>query len=336
MDVEEIEIEQIKNEKEEEQKKEDQQKKEDEEEKEKVQLSKSCININKKRRITPTLQNVIFNKDLMLNKVPILRKKEFHDDSNKNIMNGPLFLNADQFEKLNGNKKKEETEKKEENEKEKKTMDESKENEEKNKNEENAKSEAVDDGVWGSKSLLIEENEDTPTSMSWANKLFGHEVKKNKILKEQEKEQLVEKKKKERIDEMRLDSILPPTMSSNKASNISSRESSISPITDTEPDQYILSPTETASISTLSPSALICPSLDAVEWREKQIKLGKETEGYMNMIKMYPNKDLRFRLNNNLVSTPNPREKIGKKRWVGKYQKWRIWLHEFDEKTEKN
>merc|ERR1712233_185197 len=103
MDVEEIEIEQIKNEKE-------------EEEKKKVQLSKSCININKKRRITPTLQNVIFNKDLMLNKVPILRKKEFHDDSNKNIMNGPLFLNADQFEKLNGNKKKEETEKKEENE----------------------------------------------------------------------------------------------------------------------------------------------------------------------------------------------------------------------------
>merc|ERR1712154_358899 len=100
--------------KEEEQKKRGSTKKEDEEEKEKVQLSKSCININKKRRITPTLQNVIFNKDLMLNKVPILRKKEFHDDSNKNIMNGPLFLNADQFEKLNGNKKKEETEKKEE------------------------------------------------------------------------------------------------------------------------------------------------------------------------------------------------------------------------------
>merc|ERR1712154_541730 len=36
---------------------------------------------NKKRRITPTLENVVFNRDLILNKVPILKKKDLNDES---------------------------------------------------------------------------------------------------------------------------------------------------------------------------------------------------------------------------------------------------------------
>lgn len=152
-------------------------------------------------------------------------------------------------------------------------------------------------------------------------------LKKNKILKQKADKLLIEKKKEERIHEIKIDSILPPTINTintinsintintiNTINCIFSRESSVS--------------TSTDSVST---SSLICkPSSDATEWREKQIKYGKNTIGYKSFINKYPNKDLRFRLNNNLISTPDKNEKIGKKRWVGKYQKWRKFLHKFD------
>merc|ERR1712087_894649 len=47
--------------------------------------------------------------------------------------------------------------------------------------------------------------------------------------------------------------------------------------------------------------------------------MGTNTEGYKNFIAQYPNKDAMFRLNHEFVPTPDPKEKIGKKRWVGKY-----------------
>jgi len=79
-----------------------------------------------------------------------------------------------------------------------------------------------------------------------------------------------------------------------------------------------------------SVSVVCAPSEGAVKWREKQIQYGTNTEGYKNFIAQYPNKDAQFRLSNEFVPTPDPKEKIGKKRWVGKYQKWRKFLHKFD------
>jgi len=85
-----------------------------------------------------------------------------------------------------------------------------------------------------------------------------------------------------------------------------------------------------------SVSVVCAPSEGAVKWREKQIQYGTNTEGYKNFIAQYPNKDAMFRLNHEFVPTPDPKEKIGKKRWVGKYQKWRKFLHKFDTVTAPN
>lgn len=79
-----------------------------------------------------------------------------------------------------------------------------------------------------------------------------------------------------------------------------------------------------------SVSTVCAPSEGATKWRQKQIQYGFNTEGYKNFIAQYPNKDAMFRLNHEFVPTPDPKEKIGKKRWVGKYQKWRKFLHKFD------
>jgi len=74
----------------------------------------------------------------------------------------------------------------------------------------------------------------------------------------------------------------------------------------------------------------VVPSQDATEWRKKHIAYAKNSQGYANFVKKYPNKDLRYRHLNGLVSTPDANEKIGKKRWVGKLKKWRKFLHQFD------
>merc|ERR1712013_900346 len=50
------------------------------------------------RRVTPILHNVVFNTDLMHNKVPILRKSEEREAVN--AVMGPVFLNADEYDKL--------------------------------------------------------------------------------------------------------------------------------------------------------------------------------------------------------------------------------------------
>jgi len=167
---------------------------------------------------------------------------------------------------------------------------------------------------------------------SWATKLFGSAVKANKALVARENDKLVEAKKQERLHQIKVDSILPPSMISAATSRASSVRSIVSPISI---NQYETSPspatTTTTTTTTTSTSSVCKPSAEAIEWRAKQINLGKGTQGYMNFIKIYPNKDLRFRLGNNLLSTPTKNERIGKKRWVGKYQKWRKFLHKFDE-----
>merc|ERR1712087_993967 len=77
-------------------------------------------------------------------------------------------------------------------------------------------------------------------------------------------------------------------------------------------------------------SVVCAPSEGALKWRQKQIQYGKNTDGYKNFTAQYPNKDALFRLSHEFVPSPDPKEKIGKKRWVGKYQKWRKFLHTFD------
>lgn len=77
-------------------------------------------------------------------------------------------------------------------------------------------------------------------------------------------------------------------------------------------------------------SVVCAPSEGALKWRQKQIQYGTNTEGYKNFTAQYPNKDALFRLSHEFVPSPDPKEKIGKKRWVGKYQKWRKFLHTFD------
>merc|ERR1712048_955578 len=50
-------------------------------------------------RSAPILHNVVFSKELILSKVPILKKKR-DEESSKFLINAPIFLNADEYEKL--------------------------------------------------------------------------------------------------------------------------------------------------------------------------------------------------------------------------------------------
>jgi len=71
-------------------------------------------------------------------------------------------------------------------------------------------------------------------------------------------------------------------------------------------------------------------SLIAVQWREKQIALGKSTVGYRKYVEKHPNnKEELYRVEHGLLSTPDPQEKVSKKKWTKKYQKWRRFLHQF-------
>ena len=64
----------------------------------------------------------------------------------------------------------------------------------------------------------------------------------------------------------------------------------------------------------------------AIAWRMKQIAMGKETIGYKNYISKVKRKN---RLESD-PQTPDAKERIGKKRFVGKLAKWRHFLHSFD------
>jgi len=66
-------------------------------------------------------------------------------------------------------------------------------------------------------------------------------------------------------------------------------------------------------------------------WRERQIEHAKQTKEYQKLIELYPkymSKGWRtIQLKMGFVDIPKVNEKVGKKRWMGKYAKWRRWLH---------
>jgi len=283
----------------------------EEEEDDDLKINKSVpiLNKTKQRRITPTLENVVFDTNLILNKVPILKKK-----LNNETLDGPIFLNADQYEKLNVKSPNIDQHKE-------------KEKEEEQEQEQDEEEEDYDCDVWGRNSL-INDNKINNKSQSWANKLFGSKIKENKKLKQRQEEILINQRKEERKHEMKIESLLPTSKSI-----MFSRESSLSINTDNS--SSISTPNTT--ITTTTTTTTICkPSSEATEWREKQILIGKNTIGYKNFNKKYPNKELKFRTSNNLLSTPDSKDKVGKKRWVGKYQKWRKFLHSFDCEIDEN
>ena len=222
--------------------------------------------------------NVVFDANLMLNKVPILKQKQLNEQ--QEIVNGPIFLNADQYEAL-CKKHNEQNHKKPEQQQE----------EAKQAGEVEEAGQAEEAGEAGEQSIF------SPTSTI--------------------------------------------TTPSTGTPEMFSPESSVSIITDSSSTMSLEAPsldtattsttvTTTSTATTTSGTGRVCkPSSGAIEWREKQIFYGKNTIGYKNFIKKYPNKELN-RLNNSLLSTPDPTEQIGKKRWVGKYQKWRKFLHQFD------
>ena len=76
------------------------------------------------------------------------------------------------------------------------------------------------------------------------------------------------------------------------------------------------------------------PSQAATEWRRMQIDIGRNSMGYQNLIKLCPgytkNKKKGWKLDIDMIEQPKIDAKCGKKRWVGRYKKWRQFLHEFD------
>ena len=76
------------------------------------------------------------------------------------------------------------------------------------------------------------------------------------------------------------------------------------------------------------------PSQAATEWRRMQIDIGKNSMGYQNLVKLCPgytkNKKKGWKLDIDMIEQPKIDAKCGKKRWVGRYKKWRQFLHEFD------
>jgi len=78
------------------------------------------------------------------------------------------------------------------------------------------------------------------------------------------------------------------------------------------------------------------PSPAAIEWRRSQIEYGKNCIGYKNLINLYPDYELNkkkgkgWKFDFAMIEMPKLEEKVGKKRWVGRYKKWRQFLHEFD------
>merc|ERR1712190_182800 len=240
-------------------------------------------------RSAPILHNVVFSKELILSKVPISKKKR-DEESSKFLINAPIFLNADEYEKLTPTPTPMKM----------KTMHVNEEEESKN-------------------DCVAEVAKDKEvTNKTWAHKLFGDVVKASKAL---------QAKKSEHGNPMK------PNAISRESSIVSTIASPMS----ARNNCYELSPspastaTTTTTTSTSTTSSVCKPSAEALEWRTKQIKLGKQTKGYLNFIRIYPDKDLRSRLSNNLCSTPDKNERIGKKRWGGKYKKWRKFLHKFDD-----
>merc|ERR1711933_647196 len=81
----------------------EQENEEEEDSNEDDDLKECFVPRKKKRRSTPILENIVFNKELLvMSKVPILKKQKC--ESNTFLTNVPIFLNADQYEEIHESK----------------------------------------------------------------------------------------------------------------------------------------------------------------------------------------------------------------------------------------
>jgi len=276
---------------------------------------------------------------LLCSKVPILKKRESEESADPPV-SGPIFLNADEFaekyperaERVLKQTVEEDTDE---------TTDCTKSDTTKSESE-NTASTTVSvghkqhDGEGVDSSPL--RTPKSRKSASWATRLFSSE-KFAKTKTPRERISTRERKQEEVMHQMKIESVLP--IKSADCRMMISRDSSSPPDLKSLQSRASVEPqlSKQSSPSFASPKScksstsslqIVVPSQGATDWRQKQLSYGKNTVGYRNFLQKYPNKDLRFRHMHSLVSTPDAKEKIGKKRWVGKYQKWRKFLHQFD------
>jgi len=277
-------------------------------------------------RVTPKLEKVVFSESLLLfSKVPILKKVD-----SEPVLKGPVFLNADEFqerypekakllkpggaEKAAGDGHGDDDDSDVGGE----STDGIKSDSDSTKSG-SADSGGQKDGEWAAADLL------TPSksgSTSWASRLFGSARSTASAKRAPPRNRTLSEKSSPR---RRSSFVAEPSPLESAKSPLSGRES----VRRSTPCSPTMCSPKSSKSSTASLS-IVVPSQDATEWRQKQISYGKNTVGYRNFVRKFPDKALVFRHLNGLVSTPDAKEKIGKKRWVGKYQKWRKFLHRFD------
>jgi len=64
--------------------------------------------------------------------------------------------------------------------------------------------------------------------------------------------------------------------------------------------------------------------------RSKQINIGKKTKGYIDYVNTIPKRE---RVIGKHLQTPNPKERISKRRFQGKVRNWRRFLHHWNDAT---
>jgi len=307
-------------------------------------------------RVTPKLERVVFSEDLLFSKVPILEKRRSEETAHP-LESGPIFLNADQFAERypNGNGNGVSSPLKAEDSDE--TTDGTK--------SDTTKSDSVEHKDLcchcppHSSARLLTPSQSTAKSGSWASRLFGSaegakregqgegegvEVTAGRSPRESHEEDGRVRLKMGPLgaledDDRRKAMVLSDSASTSTSDVVDSAESAHSKgsiraememTTESVSVSVMMASPRSSKSSSTSSLQIVVPSQGATDWRHKQISYGKNTVGYRNFVRKHPNKDLRFRHLNSLVSTPDAKEKIGKKRWVGKYQKWRKFLHQFD------
>jgi len=312
-------------------------------------------------RVTPKLERVVFSTDLLFSKVPILKKRDEAQITHP-VTPGPVFLNADEFaerypERAEQLMKRREGEQREDDDTDETTdctkSDTTKSDSANSTSTIGSGGDKVPEQMWAGSTAL--RSPDRGESSTWASRLFASTKPKSpkgttgSSTDEVEQSQSQRENKEERVHQMNIESVLPieahqcrmmlkrnlsspsdmkwkPQRRGNSAKSSVSGGSPVSKRSSYSPS--IASPKSCKSST--SSLRIVVPSEGATNWRLKQISYGKNTEGYKNFVKKFPNKDLRFRYMHDLVPTPDAKEKIGKKRWVGKYQKWRKFLHQFD------
>jgi len=298
-------------------------------------------------RVTPKLERIVFSADLLCSKVPILKKRE-SEESVEPPVSGPVFLNADEFAEKYPERAeqllKEQAEEQQEEDDTDETTDCTKSDTTKSESSNSASTMVSvghkgSDREWVDAARLRTPNSNKSTT-SWAAHLFSSEKSTGTKSTREQMELSHRERKEERIHQMKIESVLPikrddcrmmMSRDSSFTSDVKSLHSGESAESRSMASPDIASPKSCKSNkSSTSSLQIVVPSQGATQWRYKQISYGKNTVGYKNFVKKYPNKDLRFRHTHSLVSTPDAKEKIGKKRWVGKYQKWRKFLHRFD------